>query len=263
MQAWPLCPRALRQPYPTSRMWRHVQVAISSMGVALKHAHVEARASGDFGHGRSPEPSRIPPAPTSGRSPQTSRCCFDDIYKLQQCIRGHFVHEQLDSTTKHSCAIYMDFSSFRGITLRARGLHDEAIFHEVHHRRSRASSTSASSVIQNDLVAILQAAGLCTPPKCATTQPHSSAIHQDERTLLAVLLCQHHVREVINNPAQGDAERSSEFGLEGQELTNACRCIWNCVCESCQVRGSRFCRSAQCCACSTFRGRCGMKNFHP
>ena len=114
----------------------------------------------------------------------------------------------------------MDFSSFRGITLRARGLHDEAIFHEVHHRRSRASSTSASSVIQNDLVAILQAAGLCTPPKCATTQPHSSAIHQDERTLLAVLLCQHHVREVINNPAQGDAERGSEFGLEGQELVN-------------------------------------------
>ena len=97
MQAWPLCPRALRQPYPTSRMWRHVQVAISSMGVALKHAHLEARASGDFGHGLSPEPSRIPPAPTSGRSPQTSRCCFDDIYKLQQCLRGHFVHVQLRS----------------------------------------------------------------------------------------------------------------------------------------------------------------------
>ena len=77
-------------------------------------AHVEARASGVFVHGRSPqaracrgtckwrlrpwaEPSRIPPAPTSGRSPQTSRCCFDDIYKLQQCLRGHFVHVQLGS----------------------------------------------------------------------------------------------------------------------------------------------------------------------
>ena len=52
-------------------------------------AHVEARASGVFVHGRSPqaragrgtctwrlrpcaEPSRTPPAPTSGRSPQTS-----------------------------------------------------------------------------------------------------------------------------------------------------------------------------------------------
>ena len=59
VQAWPLCPRALRQPYPTSRMWRHVQVATSSMGGALKHAHVEARASGDFGHGRSPQGSRL------------------------------------------------------------------------------------------------------------------------------------------------------------------------------------------------------------
>ena len=59
VQAWPLCPRAIRQPYPTSRMWRHVQVATSSMGGALKHAHVEARASGDFGHGRSPQGSRL------------------------------------------------------------------------------------------------------------------------------------------------------------------------------------------------------------
>ena len=174
-----------------------------------------------------------------------------------------FETTMLDSTSKHSCAFYMDFTSFWWNSLRARSLHDEGIFHEVHHRWRRASSTPASSVIQNDLVAILQAAGLCTPPKCATTQPHSSAIHQDERTLLAVLLCQHHVREVINNPAQGDAERGSEFGLEGQKLTNACRCFWNCVCESCQVRGSRLCCSAQCCACSTCRGRCGMKNSHP
>ena len=59
MQAWPLCPRALRQPYPTSRMWRHVQVAISSMGVALKHAHLKERASGDFGHGPSLQGSRL------------------------------------------------------------------------------------------------------------------------------------------------------------------------------------------------------------
>ena len=166
-------------------------------------------------------------------------------------MRGHFGHEQLDSTTKHSCSIYMDFSSFREITLRARSLHDEAIFHEVHHRWRRASSTPASSVIQNDLVAILQEAGLRTPPQCATTQPHSSAIHQDERTLFVVLLSQQDVGEVINTSAQGDAERGSEFGLEGQELTNACRCFWNCVCELCQVRGSRLCRSAQCCACRT------------
>ena len=34
VQAWPLCPRALRQPYPTSRMWRHVQVATAAMGGA-------------------------------------------------------------------------------------------------------------------------------------------------------------------------------------------------------------------------------------
>ena len=59
VQAWPLCPRAARQPLQTSRMWRHVQVATSSMGGALKHAHVEARASGDFGHGRSPQGSRL------------------------------------------------------------------------------------------------------------------------------------------------------------------------------------------------------------
>ena len=152
---------------------------------------------------------------------------------------------QLDSNTCHSCSIYMDFRSFRDITLRARSLHDEAIFHEVYHPRSRASSTPASPVVKNDFVAILQAARVCTPPQCATTQPHSSAIHQDERTLFAVLLSQQHVREVINNPAQGDAERGSEFGLEGEELANACRCFRSCVSESCQVRGSRLCHPAQ------------------
>ena len=110
--------------------------------------------------------------------------------------------------------IYMDFSLIRGITLRARSLHDVAIFHEVHHRWRRASSTPASSLIQNDLISILQAAGQCTPSKCATTLPHSSAIHHDERTLLAVLLCQHHVREVTSNPAQGDAERGSQTGTD-------------------------------------------------
>ena len=59
VQAWLHCPRALRQPYPTSRMWRHVQVATSSMGGARKHAHAEARASGDLGHGRSLQGSRL------------------------------------------------------------------------------------------------------------------------------------------------------------------------------------------------------------
>ena len=66
LQAWPPAPRALRLLYPTSRMWRHVQVAIQ-------------------------------PAQISGRSPQTSRYCFDDIQKLLQCLRGHFVHVQLGS----------------------------------------------------------------------------------------------------------------------------------------------------------------------
>ena len=55
VQAWPLCPRALRQPYPTSRMWRHVQVATSSMGGARKHAHAEVHVIGELGHGRSLE----------------------------------------------------------------------------------------------------------------------------------------------------------------------------------------------------------------
>ena len=72
--SWPLCPRAFRQPYP----------------VMLSFAHVEACASGDFVHGRSlqaracrgtcewrlrpwAEASRIAPALTSGRSPETSR----------------------------------------------------------------------------------------------------------------------------------------------------------------------------------------------
>ena len=59
VQAWPLCPRALRQALPTSRMWRHVEVATLSMGGALHHAHVEARASGDFGHGPNPQGSRL------------------------------------------------------------------------------------------------------------------------------------------------------------------------------------------------------------
>ena len=80
VQAWPLCPRALRQPYPTSRMWRHVQVATSSMGGALKHAHVEARASGDFGHGRSPQGSRLRQHLGGARKPHavvlmTFKCC--------------------------------------------------------------------------------------------------------------------------------------------------------------------------------------------
>ena len=69
---WPLCPRAFRSP------------------VMLSFAHVEASASGDFVHGRSlqaracrgtcewrlrpwAEASRIAPALTSGRSPETSR----------------------------------------------------------------------------------------------------------------------------------------------------------------------------------------------
>ena len=59
VQAWSLCPRGLRQPYPTSRMCRHLQVATSSMGGARKHAHAEARASGDLGHGRSLQGSRL------------------------------------------------------------------------------------------------------------------------------------------------------------------------------------------------------------
>ena len=62
---------------------------------------------------------------------------------------------------------------------------------------------------------------MCTPAKGATAQPHASAIDQGERSLLGVLLCQHHVRDVINSPAQGDAERGAQFGLEGQELTSA------------------------------------------
>ena len=261
MQAWLLCPRGLRQPYPTSRMWRRLQVATSSMGGARKHAHAETRASSDLGHGRSLQGSRLRQHLGGARKPHAA--FLDGINKFHQCLRGRFVHEQLDSRTSHSGAIHLDFSSFRGSTLRARSLHDDALLHEVHHRWRRASSTPASSVIQKDFVAILQGAGRRPPPKRATTQPHSSAIHQDERTLLGVLLCQHHVSDVINNPAQGDAERGSEFGLEGQKLANACRCFWNCVCESCQARGSRLCCSAQCCACSTCRGRCGMKNSHP
>ena len=134
-------------------------------------AHVQAPPGGDFVHGRSPQaracrgtckwrprpwakPSRIPPAPASGRSPQTSCSCFDDINKFHQYLRGHFVQEQLDSRTCHSCGIYLDVSSFRGSTLRGRSLHDDALLHEVHHRWRRASNTTASSIIQNDFVAI-------------------------------------------------------------------------------------------------------------
>ena len=49
-------------------------------------------------------------------------------------------------------------------------------------------------------------------------------------------------------------------GAPRQELNNACRYLWNCVCELRIVQGRWLCRSAQCCACSTCRGRCGMKN---
>ena len=59
VEAWPLCLRALREPYGISRLWRHVQVATASMGGARQHAYVEARASGVFGHGRSPQGSRL------------------------------------------------------------------------------------------------------------------------------------------------------------------------------------------------------------
>ena len=83
MQAWPLCPRALRQPYPTSRMWRHVQVATSSMGGARKHAHVEARASGDFGHGR------IWAEPANLTKRDTSASYIDDGFKNVQLSRLH------------------------------------------------------------------------------------------------------------------------------------------------------------------------------
>ena len=111
-------------------------------------AHVEAPPSRDFGHEASPQaqacrgtskrpprpwakPSNIPSASASGRSPQTSCSCFDDISKFHLCQRGHFVHEQLDTRISHSCGIDFDFSSFRGSTLRARSLHDDALLHEV------------------------------------------------------------------------------------------------------------------------------------
>ena len=186
---------------------------------------------------------------------------------LHLCLRGHFVHVQLGShfqswpsrrqpLVRHSGLIYLDFSSFRGIALQACRLYDETVLHEVYHRRRRASSTPASAVIQDDLVTILQAAGVCAPPHCATTQPHSSAISPDERTLLRVLLSQQHLRDIINNPAQGDAERSSQFGLEGEELANACRCFRGFVSVSCQVRGSGLYHPAQRRTWSHCSGRC-------
>ena len=55
VRAWSLGPRGLRQPYPTSRMCRHLQVASSSMGGARKHAQAEVHAIGELGHGRSLE----------------------------------------------------------------------------------------------------------------------------------------------------------------------------------------------------------------
>ena len=159
------------------------------------------------------------------------------------CVGGNFVHRNMRRqclwfVVGHSSSINMDFGSLHDSTPPARNLHDEAILHEVYHPWRRAASTPASPIIQNAFVAILQAARVCTSPECATTQPHSCAIHQDERTLLADLLRQQHLGEVINSPAQSDAERGSGFGLEGEELSNVCRCFRRCVNKSCQVRGS-------------------------
>lgn len=121
----------------------------------------------------------------SGRSPQTSRFCSRAyVTTLSTC---HFAHVQMDSHTCHSCSFYFDICSLRDIRLRARSLYDGAIHHEVNHPRSRASSTPASPVVKNDFVAIIQATRLCTPPQCATTQAHSSPIHQDERTFCCCL----------------------------------------------------------------------------
>ena len=148
-----------------------ITLSTKALAAITNFAHAEAPASGDFVHWPNPQaracrgtckkrprpwakPSKIPPAPASGRSPQTSCSCFDDIHKFRQCLGGHFVHEQLDNRTCHSRDIYLHLSSFRGSTLRARSLHDDALLHEVHHRWRRASSTPASPEIQNDLVAI-------------------------------------------------------------------------------------------------------------
>ena len=119
VRTWPLCPRAFRQPYPVMLSFAHVEACASGdfvhgrspqaracrgtcewpwplcprafrSAVMLSFAHVEASASGDFVHGRSlqaracrgtcewrlrpwAEASRIAPALTSGRSPETSR----------------------------------------------------------------------------------------------------------------------------------------------------------------------------------------------
>ena len=122
VQAWPLCPRALRQPYPTSRMWRHVQVAISSMGVALKHAHLEARASGDFGHGPSPQGSRLRKHLGGARKPHAvvlvtfrscSSACVATLSTCSSAVTSNFAQARVRaswsagrSLEQPACAIF-------------------------------------------------------------------------------------------------------------------------------------------------------------
>ena len=110
VQAWPLCPRALRQPYPTSRMWRHLQVATSSMGGALKHAHVEERASGDFGHGRSPQGSRLRQHLGGARKPHAvvlmsfkscSSACVATLSTCSSAATSNFAHARISGDFVH------------------------------------------------------------------------------------------------------------------------------------------------------------------
>ena len=132
MRAWSLCPRAFRQSYPVMVSFAHVEACASGdfvhgrspqaracrgtcewpwplcprafrSPVMLSFAHVEASASDDFVHGRSlqaracrgtcewrlrpwAEASRIAPALTSGRSPETSRKHpAQAVYRLTFC----------------------------------------------------------------------------------------------------------------------------------------------------------------------------------
>ena len=123
------------------------------MGGARKHAKAEVLAIGELGHGRSLEGLNVRQH-LGGARKTHAVVRFHDINKFHHCLRCHFVHEQLESRTCHSCGIYLDFISFRRSMLRARSLQDDALLHEVYHRWRRASKTTASSIIQNDLVAI-------------------------------------------------------------------------------------------------------------
>ena len=85
-------------------MCRHLQVATSSMGGARKHAHAEARARGDLGHGQSLQRSRLRQHPGGARKPHAvvlvsfrscSSACVATLSTCSSAVTSNFAHARV------------------------------------------------------------------------------------------------------------------------------------------------------------------------